>query len=166
MRPTELVSSTSPSTTSPWPRRALRGDSGGPNARPTRSLPRVPPARRGRPPPRWRATIPFPSASSPAPGCAFSPARPPAPRARKATSMRPGKSPSAGADAVVPGGHSFASGAAVRIEQGSTGELPVDVPATWTPRRGAAVDRKAWLRTAEGRTRRRRSRRPCGPDTP
>jgi hypothetical protein len=40
--------------------------------------------------------ISFPAASSPAPGCAVSPTRAPAPRTRKATSMRPGKSPSAG----------------------------------------------------------------------
>jgi hypothetical protein len=48
-----------------------------------------------RPPPRRRAGLP-PLVSSPAPGCAFSPARAPAMTARKATSMRPGKSPSAG----------------------------------------------------------------------
>jgi hypothetical protein len=40
--------------------------------------------------------ITSPVASSPGPGCAFSPTRAPAPRARKATSTRPLKSPSAG----------------------------------------------------------------------
>jgi hypothetical protein len=38
----------------------------------------------------------FPAASSPAPGCAFSPPRASAPKARKATSTKPLKSPSAG----------------------------------------------------------------------
>jgi hypothetical protein len=63
------------------------------------------------------------------------------------------------ADAVVHGGHSFASGAAVWTEQGPTGKSPVDVPAR-RPRGGAAIDRKAWLLAAEGRTRRRGSSRP------
>ena len=41
-----------------------------------------------------RRTI-FPAASSPAPGCGFSPARAPAPRARRRIWTKPGKSPSA-----------------------------------------------------------------------
>ena len=62
------------------------------------------------------------------------------------------------ADAVVHGRYSFASGAAVWIEQGSPIHLPLDLPVR-RPRRGAAVDRKAWLLAPQGRTRRRRSRR-------
>ena len=76
----------------PGPRRALRGDSGGLVTRP---LPRAPPARRGRPPPRRPAGHTSPAASSPAPGCGFSKAHAPAPRARRATWTKPGRSPSA-----------------------------------------------------------------------
>ena len=48
-----------------------------------------------RPPPRRPAWTTSPAASSPAPGCGFSKAIAPAPRARRATWTKPGKSPSA-----------------------------------------------------------------------
>ena len=76
----------------PGPRRALRGDSGGLVTRP---LPRAPPARRGRPPPRRHAGLPSPRPPHPR-LAALSHRRTHRPRERAgATWTKPGKSPSA-----------------------------------------------------------------------
>ena len=86
------------------PRRALRGDPGRTSdIAPNCAAPKLDTGR-GRPPPRRPAATIFPAASSPAPGCGFSPARAPAPRARR----RPGRSLGnrrARADAAVHGRH-------------------------------------------------------------
>ena len=65
------------------------------------------------------------------------------------------------ADAEEQGGHAFRAMATYEQWLLSGGEegLPMDLPAS-RPRRGAALDRKAWLLAAEGGTGRRRSRRP------
>ena len=132
----------SPSTTSPWaaPRSTRRFW-----RLVTRSLPRAPPARRGRPPPRRHKTI-FPAASSPAPGCAFSKANAPAPRARRATWTKPGKSPSAAPCGSSPGRHPPPPRPALLPRSA----ISLGIPRR-RPRRRARAHREMRLRAAQGR---------------